>query len=78
MKPQFFKRFFFSLLYSLPGTIGECAILLLLLVGGAFLYSMGAPVKVILLITFLSIFGGQQFSREVIEKMEEKFGKNNY
>jgi hypothetical protein len=78
MKSQFFKKFFYSLIYSLPGTIGECAILLLLLVGGAFLYSLGAPVRVILFITFLSIFGGQQFSREVIEKMEEKFGKNNY
>lgn len=78
MKPQIFKKFFFSLLYAIPATIGECLFLILLLFGGAILYSMGAPVKVILFITFLSILGGQQFSREVIEKMDKKFGKDNY
>jgi hypothetical protein len=76
MKSNFFKKFFWSIIYSLPGTIAECAMLLFLLIGSAFLYSKGAPIEAIISIIFLSILGGQQFSREVIEKMKQKFGKD--
>lgn len=72
------KKYLWSVWYSLPGFCSETGIFFIRIGLIVMLYNHGVNTGQLFFILFLMILGGEQFSRETIEKMEKKFGKNNF